>query len=202
MKKSSCSLLGLAFVLALSASAATPTEPQGPPQSPQFTAAGQLLKPANYREWVNVGTGLNMAYGPARNLTPNGHPPFTNVFVNPGSYRSFLQTGTWPDQTLFILEIRASLAVNKVPNGANGYYQGDLLGLEAHVKDEKRFAGRWAFFGFGKSGAAGVLIPTAAACYSCHAQNAAVDTTFVQFYPELRDIAKDKGTLGEVPETF
>jgi hypothetical protein len=32
-------------------------------------------------------------------------------------------------------------------------------------------------------------------CYSCHEQHAAVDTTFVQFYPTLLEIAKKKGTL-------
>jgi hypothetical protein len=39
------------------------------------------------------------------------------------------------------------------------------------------------------------MFPTEAACYSCHAQHAAVDTTFVQFYPTLLPIAKAKGTL-------
>jgi hypothetical protein len=31
--------------------------------------------------------------------------------------------------------------------------------------------------------------------YSCHDKNGAVDTTFVQFYPTLIDLAKQKGTL-------
>ena len=39
------------------------------------------------------------------------------------------------------------------------------------------------------------MIPTSAGCYSCHAAHAAVDTTFVQFYPTLLPIAKSKGTL-------
>ena len=32
-------------------------------------------------------------------------------------------------------------------------------------------------------------------CYSCHEQHGAVDTTFVQFYPTLIELAKQKGTL-------
>jgi hypothetical protein len=32
-------------------------------------------------------------------------------------------------------------------------------------------------------------------CYSCHSQHAAVDTTFVQFYPTLLPIARAKGTI-------
>jgi hypothetical protein len=39
------------------------------------------------------------------------------------------------------------------------------------------------------------MIPVSADCYSCHAAHAAVDTTFVQFYPTLLPIAKGKGTL-------
>jgi len=43
----------------------------------------------------------------------------------------------------------------------------------------------------------GTLIPKGASCYSCHAAHAAVDTTFVQFYPTLLPIAQKKGTLSE-----
>ncbi|HYU45886.1 MAG TPA: cytochrome P460, partial [Terriglobales bacterium] len=31
----------------------------------------------------------------------------------------------------------------------------------------------------------------------CHEQHGAVDTTFVQFYPTLLEIAKKKGTLAQ-----
>ena len=49
---------------------------------------------------------------------------------------------------------------------------------------------------------AGPQIPTSASCYSCHAQNAAVENTFTQFYPVLRDVAKQKGTFKKVTEVF
>ena len=67
------------------------------------------------------------------------------------------------------------------------------MGVEVHVKDS-RFAGNWAFFGFG-DGKTAKMIPTTAGCYSCHSEHAAVDTTFVQFYPTLLPVAKVKGTL-------
>src|SRR2546425_836236 len=44
-------------------------------------------------------------------------------------------------------------------------------------------------------GVTGKLLPTDMDCYSCHAQHGAVDTTFVQFYPTLLEIAKKKNTL-------
>ncbi len=68
------------------------------------------------------------------------------------------------------------------------------MGLEVHVKDEARFPGKWAFFGFDDAKTA-KMTPTGAACYTCHQDHGAVDTTFVQFYPTLLSIAKSKGTL-------
>jgi hypothetical protein len=192
----------LGFLLALTGTMPVLAAPEVEMQGPQFTAEGQLLRPENYREWVCIGTGINMAYGPLQTGAPRAHPPFTNVFVNPTAYKSFLQSGTWPDKTIFILEIRGSVSVNKAQSGGNGYYQGELLGIEAEVKDEQRFAGKWAFFGLEMSAAAGAQIPVTASCYSCHAKNAGVDNTFVQFYPVLRDVAKAKGTLKDVPEVF
>ena len=68
------------------------------------------------------------------------------------------------------------------------------MGREVHIKDEARFPGKWAFFGF-DDGNTGKMIPTTADCYSCHAAHGAVDATFVQFDPTLLPIAKNKGTL-------
>jgi hypothetical protein len=194
------SMLGVLAVLVVPVVATSATGAESESDAVKYTAEGQLVKPADYRQWPLIGTGLGMAYGPLRE-TPSGRPPFTNVFVNPSSYRAFLQTGAWPDKTLFILEVREPVPVNNSASGANGYFQGEITGIEAEVKDEGRFPGKWAFFNLGKS-SAGALIPAAASCYSCHATNAAVENTFVQFYPVLRDVAKEKGTLKKVPERF
>jgi hypothetical protein len=69
------------------------------------------------------------------------------------------------------------------------------MDLEFHVKDEARFAGKWAFFSFDPAKGNATLIPQGASCYTCHTAHAAVDTTFVQFYPTLLPIAEKKGTL-------
>jgi hypothetical protein len=68
------------------------------------------------------------------------------------------------------------------------------MGLEIHIKDESRFPGKWAFFDV-ESETKATLIPQTAQCYPCHADHAAVDTTFVQFYPTLLPIAQKKNTL-------
>jgi hypothetical protein len=121
---------------------------------------------------------------------------FDNVFVNPSAYRSFLATGTWPDKTVLVLEVREAHGKGSINQA--GHFQGtSVTDFEVHVKDEARFPGKWAFFSFDSPAGNGTLIPKGASCYSCHAAHAAVDTTFVQFYPTLLPIAQKKGTLSE-----
>ena len=160
--------------------------------APQYSG-DKLLRPANYREWVWLSSGFGMAYGPAAQANSSQDPPFDNVFVRPASYRAFLATGKWPDQTVFVLELRASVSKGSI--NQRGHFQGDVQAVEVEVKDEKRFPGGWAFFGFDKGVESARMIPATASCYTCHAQNGAVENTFVQFYPTLIEIAKQKGTF-------
>src|SRR5262245_51545325 len=96
------SAFGLAAVLAWGRSWADPPRPV---EGPAYAGDGRLVRPADYREWVYVTSGLGMTYGPAQ--PEAGRPPrFDNVFVNRPAYREFLRSGTWPDETIFILEIR------------------------------------------------------------------------------------------------
>lgn len=153
----------------------------------------QLVLPANYREWIFLSSGLGMFYGPAENLTADREQRFDNVFVTPAAYQSFLQTGKWPEKTMFVLEVRRAASKGSINNA--GHYQSEVEGVEVEVKDSSRFPGNgWAFFGFGTSSIA-KMIPTNATCYTCHPTRGAVDNTFVQFYPTLLPIAKQKGTL-------
>lgn len=158
---------------------------------PQFSAGGQLQLPKNYREWIFLSSGLGMTYGPSASADTQ-NPAFDNVFVNPSSYRAFIETGHWPDKTMFILEVRNATGQGSINNG--GHFQNDIRAIEAEVKDEKRFPQKWAYFGFGKKDTATALAGNSS-CTKCHGQNAAVENTFVQFYPTLLEIAKKKGTL-------
>ena len=118
---------------------------------------------------------------------------FDNVFVNPQAYKAFTETGTWPDKTMLVLEVRMA-ATNGSINKSGHFQTADLMDREVHVKDEARFPGKWAFFGFDDNDTA-KMVPKEAACYSCHEHHGAVDTTFVQYYPTLIGIAKSKATL-------
>jgi Cytochrome P460 len=179
------------LLLLLAIAPKPPATPAAQADGPSYTSDNQLKMPANYREWIYLTSGLDMSYNPKAG-TPD-HSQFDNVFVNPSSYRAFLQTGTWPDRTTFILEVRSAqgpASINK-----RGHSQSpEILGVEVHVKDAK-LEGGWGFFEFDRPEGTAKLTARPAACYQCHESHAAVDTTFVQFYPTLIDLAKTKATL-------
>lgn len=182
-------LLTLTVVLqqgTTAASAQTATTGQGP----NYTADHQLKMPANYREWIFLTSGVDMSYSPSAAMA--GHSMFDNVFVNPAAYKTFLQTGTWPDKTTFVLEIRGAEGPSSINKRGHSQSQ-DIMGIEVHVKDSA-LEGGWGFFEFDGPGSA-KLITRPASCYTCHESHGAVDTTFVQFYPTLLGLAKIKGTL-------
>jgi hypothetical protein len=158
------------------------------PPAATFTADGKLVFPADYRRWIYLSSGLGMSYAPAA----SGMVMFDNVFVDRAAYEGFLRTGTWPEGTTMVLESRGSRQNGSI--NRNGHFQTDRMGVEVHVKDSARFKTGWAFFGFDGETPA-TMIPASASCYACHAAHAAVDTTFVQFYPTLAPIARAKGTL-------
>jgi len=155
----------------------------------QYTKEDELVLPPDYREWIFLSSGIGMTY--SGNASQN--PAFENVFVNPEAYRQFLKTGTWPDHTVMLLEIR--LSESRVSINKDGRVQTTVRAIEAHVKDSSR--GGWAFYGFQNGADKGKLFPKTADCYSCHQQNGATDSTFVQFYPTLIEISKNKGTYKE-----
>jgi Cytochrome P460 len=157
---------------------------------PVYTADGQLRLPERYREWIYLTSGLDMSYSPQPGSS--GHSMFDNVFINPSSYKAFERTGTWPDGTTLVLEVRG--AETGVSIDRHGKTQSaELMGLEVHVKDT-RLPGGWGFFQFNNPTSA-KLTPRPADCYSCHEAHGAVDTTFVQFYPTLLGLARAKQTL-------
>ena len=172
-----------------------------------FTAGGAVVRPADYREWVYLTSGLGMSYAPeaqaeAAAAGAAGQPRpavFDNVFVNRQSYRAFMQTGRWAEGTMFILELRRGERHVSIDTG--GQTQSGVIGLEAAVKDSTRYAstGGWAYFGLG--GGRNPLVesampnPSTASCYACHGEHTAVENTFVQFYPTLLEVARKMGTV-------
>jgi len=163
------------------------------PGAPAYDAHGNLLQPQDYawREWVHIGTPL----------TPNSlnppvapFPEFHNVYIRPSDLQHYAETGTFRDGTMLIKEL-ASVGSTKALSG-NGFFEGEFIGLEATVKDSRRFPGEpgnWAYFTFSHEKPPYPRIakqqPTAA-CNACHQQGtqagAAKDFVFVSYYPVLR----------------
>lgn len=158
---------------------------------PQFDKNGMLVRPEGYRRtWIFLSSGFGMSYSTGM----NHNPQFTNVFANPSAYDYFVANGKWPDKAMFVLEEYESTSHGSI--NKSGSYQQKLGGLVVEVKDEKRYADKWAYFSFGMDKkATGPIEPAKNACWNCHEDHAAVEHTFVQFYPEMLQIARAKGTI-------
>ncbi len=158
---------------------------------PRFFEGNQLMRPAGYREWVFVGSSLGMSYteGPYEKA-----PDFTNIYVQPEAYRQFAATGKFPDKTLLVMEIVS--AGSRASINRRGQFEDRFIGIEAAVKDEKRFPEKWAYFSFigphGEAFAQAKPFPKEA-CWKCHNAHGAVDNVFVQFYPVLREAGNRAG---------
>ena len=156
-----------------------------------FLPDGKMAFPKDYRSWVFLSAGMDMSYSAEAQAAAAGNHVFDNVFVDRAAYAHFEKTGTWPEGSVFVLEIRRGTGEGSINKG--GQFQAQRLAVEVHVKD-KRFKSGWAFFGFQGEGP-GREQPQDSQCNVCHEQHAAVDTTFVQFYPTLMPIAVEKKTV-------
>ena len=76
-----------------------------PHSDPDIWRSAQVSRALS--EWVYLSTGFDMSYVPARQMD---HHMFDNVFVNPEAYKAFEATGTWPDKTMLVLEVRGARA--------------------------------------------------------------------------------------------
>ena len=186
-------ILGSAAITALSVSLAggAISQAQAPGRAAVYTADGKLEFPKDYRTWVFLSSGVDMSYSDAAMAMAGDNHAFDNVFVDRAAHDAFQKTGVWPEGSVFVLEVRRGQTKGSI--NKKGQFQTGVLGREVHVKD-KRFKSGWAFFGFNGEGP-GREIPQTSDCNQCHEQHAAVDTTFVQFYPTLQAAAQANKTF-------
>jgi hypothetical protein len=183
-------IAGLSYLLTGAAVPRASAETKAPASLVEFTADGKLKQPVGYRKWVYIGTPL----------TPNdlnggeaSFPEFHEVYMDPESFAHYEKTGKFRDGTVLIKEL-SSVGSKEAPSG-KGYFQGEFTGLEAAIKDSKRFKdepGYWAYFSFGHKYPlkAEVAKGAVASCNQCHEQNAKkTDWVFSQHYPVLRAAA-------------
>ena len=162
----------------------------GATDRPEFTGTKELKRPENYRAWVFLSSGYGMTY------STGGNPQFTNVFVPQWAYREFMGSGRWPDQTMFVVEERTAQSKGSI--NKDGHFQTDLAGIAVEVKDA-RLPDQWGYFVYDESSKTSQMNPKQG-CFACHDAHAAVEHTFVQFYPTLKPVAKKFGTYNQERE--
>ena len=164
----------------------------------QYTADGKLKLPVGFRRWVFLGAPLTPN---ALNDGEANFPEFHHVYVEEKNLDVYLKTGSFPEGTILIKELTRVLKPT-FPDGSRtepsgrGYFNGELNGIDASVKDSKRFArtNGWGYFTFGHHpmpyDQTAAEMPVSD-CAGCHLANVAkTDMTWVQFYPLLRDKPK------------
>jgi len=152
-----------------------------------FNDQDELIQPQGYREWIYVGTPVTP------NELNNGKaafPEFHNVYIYPAHYKKWKKTGSFPDGTILMKEL-VSVGSKQAASGV-GYFMGEFIGLEATIKDSKRFKsepGHWAYFSFTREGRKPAKTSKAFPsnkCNFCHQAFAKDDWVFTQYYPVLR----------------
>src|SRR4029077_3052609 len=89
-------------------------DPAATASGPQYTAQGELKRPMGYETWVFFGSNLGLEYS---DDASKAKPPatdrekksktgnFHNVYINPEAYAHYVKTGTFPENTVLILDI-------------------------------------------------------------------------------------------------
>lgn len=158
----------------------------------QITEQNETSIPEGFREWVFLGAPF----------TPNGlnggeagFPEFHHVYVEPGAYAHYKETGDFPEGTTIVKEL-VLLKEGDYEDGSRdessgrGYFAKSFAGIDMMVKDSERFADTngWGFFNFGHHAPPYAEVAAVApndACAFCHTANATHDMVFTTFYPIL-----------------
>lgn len=185
--------------LALCADDKVTTNPKasntGKMQEPSYDQEGRLLRPAGYEKWIVVGTSIGLGYSDGDKNDPKNPGTFHNVYLQPEAFDHYVQTGEFPEQTVFIVTNNKSRPANtKGAVSRKGFVASPTSGLEVAVKDTKRFPDGWAYFMFHdapeKSKPEAVHAERAfdrKDCFDCHAEHGADDNVFTQYYSVLTE---------------
>ena len=172
------------------------TRPSLAEEAAKYNKDGELIQPKNFewRKWVYVGTPVT-----PNSLNPPeaAFPEFHNVYINTESFDHYSKTGEFKDGTVLIKEL-VSVGATQASSG-KGFFEGDFIGLEAAIKDSKRFKdepGGWAYFTFSHKPPpypdTAKMQPAASCNTACHQALAADDWVFTQYYPVLRAAKPEK----------
>jgi len=158
---------------------------------PRYDPDRNLVLPDDYRRWVLVGSSLGLSYSEGGQ---GGHQMFNTTLMEPGAYQHFVETGTFREGTMLAL-VGQGIGTNATP-ARQGQFATDVHTVEMAVKDSKRVPESWAYYAFGGPMPGGYRSTAAqqpkASCFNCHAEHAARDNVFMQFYGLLNEAAPKK----------
>jgi hypothetical protein len=172
------------------------------PTDPQYTSDGNLVRPKNFHGWIFVGSNLGLGYDKKvtrelpREQARADLGEFHNIYLKPEAYAAYVQTGTFPDKTVLVMDVYKAQTRDAKGVVTAGSYDGQSLGIEVAVKNNNRpdrSPTDWAYYDFTDRSGAGHIPADAKAeqdtdCYACHKAHAGYDNVWVQFYPVIRDV--------------
>jgi hypothetical protein len=161
--------------------------------SPYVDAKGNISFPTDFRStWVHLGTWVATSKPQAGMGAEQAAPVpgFHDVYTQTSSLRIYKKSGTWPDGSVIVMEVRA-LAWDDLATG-HVMMEGDPLQWFMMVKDNKgRFPGNpiwgngWGWAMFKPAAAAPNTVKDFKQdCFGCH-EPASNDFIYRQGYPVL-----------------
>ena len=153
-----------------------------------YSEKQELRYPDNLDEWVLMGSSLGSDYSD-RPFDPEDPGTIGTVQMEPAAYRYFKEHGQYADGTMFLLSFYESETQSR-PH-LNGFVQGKLRAQEIHVIDKQRFKEGSAFFVYQtREQKISERMPDNSACIRCHVPEGDYNSTFIQFYPVIRDLPR------------
>jgi hypothetical protein len=157
-------MVGLSALAAVSPQAVQSNNAQAirPAVQLVFNERGEAALPKGYRSWVHAYTAWESITTTILDGTVTKTPEFHSVYVEPNTYRTFMETGKWPEGSLMVKEF-SSASID--PNNCDGppaypckfgsstviFPQGHM-GMGVMLKDSKRYPsepGGWVYFSYG-----------------------------------------------------
>ena len=121
-----------------------------------------LVRPADLDRWVFVGSNLGLAYKDETKFITDREEKrqhaemFHNVYMETAAYLSFMESGAFPDKTMFAFEVYTAETKEEDPSNElnGGFFNSKLQSIEVSIKDKARMESGvtdqvWACYAFG-----------------------------------------------------
>ena len=169
--------------------------PPAPAVKLVFNEQGQAALPKGYRGWVHTYTSWETISESFLSEKLTKTPEMHSVYVEPNTYRIFMQTGKWPEGSLMVKEFSSTNTDPKDCSGPPVYtckvagstviFAKERTGVAVMLKDTKRYPnepGGWAYFSFGHQAPPYQAFSPPhdrARCAQCHIDNVGPEHDYV-----------------------